>query len=99
MSSPTYIKKPYAGSSSSKPAEAFSPFQVRKGGRKVCPFEASSVKEIDYKDLETLRRFISDQGKILPRRISGVSTKFQKLLKTAIKRARHMALLPFVAEE
>ena len=99
MSSPTYIKKPYAGSSSKPAPEAFSPFQVRKGGRKVCPFEASSVKEIDYKDLETLRRFISDQGKILPRRISGVSTKFQKLLKTAIKRARHMALLPFVAEE
>jgi small subunit ribosomal protein S18 len=100
MSTPTSSyksSKPSYGSA--KPAESFSPFQARKGGKKVCPFEAAKVDDIDYKDLETLKRFISEQGKLLPRRITGVSTKYQKVLKRAIKRARHMALLPFVAEE
>jgi small subunit ribosomal protein S18 len=52
---------------------------------------------IDYKDIETLRQFVTERGKILPRRITGVSTTFQRQLQAAIKRARHMALLPFVA--
>lgn len=103
MSAPTssYNKKPYAGSSSRSNADySASPFPPRqKGGKKVCPFEASNVDGIDYKDLATLKRFITDQGKILPRRITGVSFYYQKVLKKAIKRARHMALLPFVAEE
>ena len=73
-----------------------SPF-VRK--KKVCPFVAAKVKTIDYKDMETLKQFITERGKILPRRITGVSYYYQKVLKKAIKRARHMALLPFVAEE
>jgi small subunit ribosomal protein S18 len=63
-----------------------------------CPFTASKMK-IDYKDVENLRQFITERGKILPRRITGVSCFHQRLLKIAIKRARHMALLPFVAEE
>ena len=97
MSSSTFTKKPY---SSNKSAESFSPFPApRKSGRKVCPFEAAKVDSIDYKDILTLRQFITEQGKILPRRISGVSFYYQKLLKIAIKRARHMALLPFVSEE
>jgi small subunit ribosomal protein S18 len=80
--------------------DAFSPFpSPRKNSRKLCPFEASKVEEIDYKDLAMLKRFITEQGKILPRRITGVSFYYQKLLKRAIKRARHMALLPFVADE
>ncbi len=54
---------------------------------------------IDYKDIETLRHFITERGKILPRRITGVSTTFQRELQAAIKRARHMALLPFVAQD
>lgn len=66
--------------------------------RKRCPFTASGVKTIDYKDINTLSQFITDRGKILPRRITGVSAHFQKLLVAAIKRARHVALLPFVAE-
>lgn len=78
------------------PAGDSSPFAKRK---KPCPFVASKMKNIDYKDLETLRQFITERGKILPRRITGVSYYFQKLLKKAIKQARHMALLPFVAEE
>jgi len=67
--------------------------------RKACPFVRAGVKKIDYKDVETLSRFITERGKILPRRITGVSHRFQKLLCVAIKRARHVALLPFVAED
>ncbi|HEY4254825.1 MAG TPA: 30S ribosomal protein S18 [Chlamydiales bacterium] len=73
-----------------------SPFAKR---RKPCPFEAAKVDGIDYKDLETLKQFITERGKILPRRITSVSYFYQKVLKKAIKQARHMALLPFVAEE
>ena len=67
--------------------------------RKSCPFKASGVKAIDYKDVETLEKFVTERGKILPRRITGVSHHYQQLLKKAIKKARHVALLPFVAEE
>lgn len=66
--------------------------------RKKCPFTAVGMKEIDYKDIETLKKFITEKGKILPRRITGVSAYHQKRLALAVKRARHMALLPFVAE-
>ena len=73
-----------------------SPFARKK---KACPFTAAKVETIDYKDTETLKQFITERGKILPRRITGVSYYYQKVLKKAIKQARHMALLPFVAEE
>jgi small subunit ribosomal protein S18 len=66
--------------------------------RKRCPFTTTGVREIDYKDIDTLSKFITERGKILPRRITGVSAFHQRLLSNAIKRARHMALLPFVAE-
>ncbi len=68
--------------------------------RKNCPFTAVGIKptEIDYKDINTLTKFITDRGKILPRRITGVSAHHQRFLAQAIKRARHMALLPFVAD-
>lgn len=71
---------------------------VRSKRKKRCPFTASGVKEIDYKDIDTLVKFITDRGKILPRRITGVSAYHQKRLTAAVKRARHMALLPFVGE-
>ena len=67
--------------------------------RKRCPFTSAGINEIDYKDTDTLRRFITERGKILPKRITGVSARHQRLLALAIKRARHMALLPFVAED
>ncbi len=67
--------------------------------RKSCPFTLNKVESIDYKDIETLKQFITERGKILPRRITGVSHYYQNMLKQAIKRARHMALIPFVAEE
>lgn len=68
-------------------------------GRKGKPFGRPDIAKIDYKDVELLSRFITERGKILPRRITGVSHSYQKALTTAIKRARHMALLPFVAED
>lgn len=66
--------------------------------KKRCPFTAANFEDIDYKDIETLQKFITERGKILPRRITGVSAYFQRRLAKAIKRARHVALLPFVAE-
>ena len=67
--------------------------------RKSCPFLEAGVTHIDYKDIDTLSQFITERGKILPRRISGVSYFYQKKLAKAIKRARYMALLPFVGED
>ena len=72
--------------------------ESRSKKRKRCPFVAANFEDIDYKDVETLSKFITERGKILPRRITGVSAYFQRRLAKAIKRARHIALLPFVAE-
>lgn len=67
--------------------------------RKQCPFIAAGIRHIDYKDVDLLTRFITERGKILPRRITGVSFNYQRMLCSAIKKSRHMALLPFVSEE
>lgn len=72
--------------------------QRRPVRRKVCSFCVEKTEEIDYKDLAKLRKYITEKGKIIPRRMSGVCAKHQRVLATAIKRARVMALLPFVAE-
>ena len=61
-------------------------------------FDTKNIDYVDYKDTELLKRFINEQGKILPRRITGVSAKFQRQLTRAIKRARQIALMPFVAD-
>jgi small subunit ribosomal protein S18 len=74
------------------------PNTFRKRRRKVCYFTENNIKYIDYKDADLLRRFISDRGKILPKRVTGTKAGYQKELSVAIKRARHMALLPFVKE-
>lgn len=66
--------------------------------RKYCRFRRFGIKYIDYKDTEFLLNFINEQGKILPRRITGNSIKYQTKMATAIKRARYMALLPYVAD-
>jgi len=75
----------------------------RKGGRakrrKVCYFTANGITHIDYKDVDLLKKFISERGKILPRRVTGTSAKYQRMLTRAIKRARTVALLPYVADE
>ena len=70
----------------------------RMGGRKVCYFTKNNITYIDYKDVELLKRFISANGKIIPRRVTGTSAKCQRQLAAAIKRARQMALLPYVAD-
>lgn len=74
----------------------------QKGGfkrrRKVCYFTQNKLDHVDFKDVELLKRFTSDRGKILPRRVTGTSAKWQRPLAIAIKRARHMALLSYVKE-
>ncbi|SDI49526.1 30S ribosomal protein S18 [Natribacillus halophilus] len=67
--------------------------------RKVCYFTVNKIEKIDYKDVDLLRKFISDRGKILPRRVTGTSAKYQRKLTTAIKRARQAALLPYAKED
>lgn len=74
------------------------PRQNRRPRKKVCAFCAEKVTEIDYKDTAKLRKFLSERGKIAPRRTSGVCAKHQRDLAIAIKRARVMALLPYVSE-
>lgn len=75
----------------------------RRGGRqkrrKVCYFTANGITHIDYKDIDLLKKFISERGKILPRRVTGTNAKYQRKLTVAIKRARQMALLPYVSGE
>ncbi|MEC8469245.1 MAG: 30S ribosomal protein S18 [Pseudomonadota bacterium] len=63
--------------------------------RKFCRFTAEGVKEIDYKDLEVLKQYITETGKIVPSRITGTKAKYQRQLATAVKRARYLALLPY----
>jgi small subunit ribosomal protein S18 len=76
-----------------------SPVDIEKRKQnKYCRFKKMGIKYIDYKDPEFLMRFLNDQGKILPRRITGNSLKFQRRLAIAVKRARQIALLPYVAD-
>ena len=70
----------------------------RMGRKKVCYFTKNKIKEIDYKDVAKLRKYISERGKILPRRITGNCAKHQRALTVAIKRARHMALMPYIQD-
>ncbi|MCA0972312.1 MULTISPECIES: 30S ribosomal protein S18 [Halobacillus] len=66
--------------------------------KKVCFFTANGITHIDFKDTDLLKRFVSDRGKILPRRVTGTSAKYQRKLTKAIKRSRQMALLPYSTE-
>ncbi len=70
--------------------------EVKK--KKYCRFKKNGIKYIDYKDAEFLKKFLNEQGRILPRRLTGNSQKYQKKVATAIKRARHLAILPFVTD-
>lgn len=74
------------------------PIAVDVKKKKYCRFKKSGIKYIDYKDANFLLKFVNEQGKILPRRITGTSTKFQRKVAQAVKRARHLALLPYVAD-
>ena len=70
----------------------------RKDRKKVCGFCVDKVENIDYKDIARLRRYMSERGKILPRRVTGTCARHQRELTVAIKRARHLALLPYTAD-
>ena len=76
-------------------------FKRRNPGRrrkKVCVFCGKENNEIDYKDVAKLRKFVSERSKILPRRVTGTCAKHQRELTTAIKRARHLALMPYISD-
>ncbi|MEI6823577.1 MAG: 30S ribosomal protein S18 [Bacteroidota bacterium] len=74
------------------------PIAVETKKKKYCRFKKSGIKYIDYKDADFLLKFINEQGRILPRRLTGTSQKFQKKVAQAVKRARHLSLLPYVAD-
>ena len=75
------------------------PLSIESGKqKKYCRFKKNGIKYIDYKDPEFLKKFLNEQGKILPRRITCTSVKFQRKVATAVKRARHLALLPYVTD-
>jgi small subunit ribosomal protein S18 len=73
-------------------------FRMRKAKRKVCAFCVDKVTLIDYKDVPKIKKYVSERGKILPRRISGNCAKHQRTLTISIKRARHIALLPYTSD-
>ena len=74
------------------------PVAVDNTKKKYCRFKRMGIKYVDYKDPEFLKKFLNEQGKILPRRITGTSLKFQRKVAQAVKRARHLALLPYVTD-
>ncbi len=74
------------------------PIAVDTKKKKYCRFRKSRIKYIDYKDANFLLKFVNEQGKILPRRITGTSTKYQKKVAQAVKRARHLSLMPYVGD-
>ncbi len=70
----------------------------RRPKRKVCAFCVDKIEEIDYKDVPRLRRYLSERAKIVPRRVTGTCARHQRQLTIAIKRARHLALLPYISD-
>jgi small subunit ribosomal protein S18 len=72
--------------------------KIGQNKKKYCRFKKTGIKYIDYKDPDFLLKFVNEQGKILPRRLTGNSLKFQRRISSAIKRARHLALLPYVTD-
>ena len=83
---------------SSSEIRYLTPPSVEIKKKKYCRFKKAGIKYVDYKDAEFLKRFLNEQGKILPRRLTGTSLKFQKKVSQAVKRARHLALLPYVTD-
>ncbi|GAB5419046.1 MAG: 30S ribosomal protein S18 [Crocinitomicaceae bacterium] len=74
------------------------PINIEIKKEKYCRFKKSGIKFIDYKDADFLLKLVNEQGKILPRRITGTSAKYQRRVNKAVKRARHLALMPYVAD-
>jgi len=84
--------------SNSSEIRYLSPISIDVKKDKYCRFKKSGIKYIDYKDPKFLLKFVNEQGKLLPRRITGTSVKYQRKVATAVKRARHLALMPYVAD-
>jgi len=84
--------------SNSSEIRYLSPISIEVKKDKYCRFKKSGIKYIDYKDPKFLLKFVNEQGKLLPRRITGTSVKYQRKVATAVKRARHLALMPYVAD-
>lgn len=74
------------------------PIQIEIKKEKYCWFKKAGIKYVDYKDADFLLRFVNEQGKLLPRRVTGTSVKYQRKVSTAVKRARHLALMPYVTD-
>jgi small subunit ribosomal protein S18 len=74
------------------------PIAIETTKEKYCRFKKSGIKYIDYKDPNFLLKFVNEQGKLLPRRVTGTSLKFQRKVSQAVKRARHIAIMPYVAD-
>jgi small subunit ribosomal protein S18 len=85
-------------SANSSEIRYLTPPSVEIKKKKYCRFKKNKIKFIDYKDAEFLKKFLNEQGKILPRRITGTSLKYQRKVAKAVKRARHIALLPYVTD-
>jgi small subunit ribosomal protein S18 len=75
------------------------PMNVESKKKKYCRFKKAGIKYIDYKDSSFLLKFVNEQGKLLPRRLTGTSLKYQRKVAQAVKRARHLALMPYVADQ
>jgi small subunit ribosomal protein S18 len=80
------------------PAMVFNTTPETQVKKKYCRFKKNGIKYIDYKDGNFLLKFVNEQGKILPRRLTGTSLKYQRKIATAVKKARHLAILPYVAD-
>lgn len=93
-----YAKKENKGRESFDKGDSKSGMRPRRVRKKICAFCMDKAESIDYKEISKLRKFVSERGKILPRRVSGNCAKHQRQLTIAIKRARHVALLPFSAD-
>ena len=74
------------------------PLSIERNRKKYCRFKKAGIKFVDYKDPEFLKKFLNEQGKIYPRRLTGNSLKMQRPVAQAVKRARHLALLPYVTD-
>ena len=85
-------------STNSSEIRYLTPPSVEVKKKKYCRFKKNGIKYVDYKDPEFLRKFLNEQGKILPRRITGTSLKYQRKVSQAIKRSRMIALLPYVTD-
>lgn len=83
---------------SDKDIRYLNPIQLETKQEKYCRFQRSGIKYIDYKDPDFLLKLLNEQGKILPRRITGTSLKYQRKVGQAVKKARHLAILPFVGD-